>query len=829
MNPVVLALIIIIIGLGVYTWLLRRANLKTVAPEILKDKINLLIAVPIKNEAKALAAEQIFLALHGTLQGRKIGDSHFGFEIYANANSIYFVVTCSPRYKAFIENQIYAQYPDAQIEVVKDYAGIQMVNAQNIVSAELKLAKPWEQSLKTFYNFDVDPLASITSSMTGLPLGTEVWVQLLARPFQKVEKKPAPAAAPVAEGEPKPSARPDPAAKTSNPLFQFKLRILVHSGDKETSKHQLNDVLAAFKQFAAPNGNELVPIKLKSTFGDWIEKQLLGKRAADRLSFQDKYVDRFLDDREPDLASATELASLFHLPNSSVKTPNIAWAKSRKLEYPLNIPQFDPLRGPDIDPATGKIIPRPVRVLGYTDYRGNHLPFGIKTADRRRHMYMLGKTGTGKSTFMRNMIVGDILDGHGLAVLDPHGELVEEILDLIPEYRLKDVIYLDPSDTEFPIGLNMLDIKPDETIDLLADGIVNVFKKFFENTWGPRLQHILANTVLTLLYCQNVSLLAVQRMLSDKNYRKFLLKQVKGDPFIHKFWEEEYAQLAQNPKLLAEAIAPIHNKVGRFLSSPMVRNMIGQIKSTVDLQEVMNDGKILLVNLSQGKIGEENSSLLGAMIVTRLYSNAMQRARLDPKDRKDFFLYVDEFQNFATDTFVKILSEARKYALDLIVTHQYIDQISPEIQDAIFGNVGTLMNYVVGQKDGARLEEEYRPHLTSEDLVNLGKYRLSMKMTIDSTQSPPFTAIAQKPTYQTFGLKEQIKEYNRKMYGKPREVVEQKINKWANQKYDDRGNLMQEGQEDTRPERKPDWKDKKPGQKNDAKSPVLRESASDTQ
>src|SRR6185369_10940554 len=239
-----------------------------------------------------------------------------------------------------------------------------------------------------------------------------------------------------------------------------------------------------------------------------------------------------------------------------------------------------------------------------------HIPFGIKDEDRRRHMYLLGKTGTGKSTFMKNMILGDIMDGKGLAVLDPHGELVEEVLELIPESRMKDVIYLDPADIENPIGLNMLDIHPDETMDLLADGIVNVFKKFFGDSWGPRLQYILTNAILTLLHCQNVSLLAVQRILTDRNYRKFLLKQVK-DPFLLKFWTEEYEQMSQNPRMLAEALAPIQNKVGRFLSSPMVRNMIGQIKSSIDLQDIMNTGKIFLVNLSQGKIGEENSSLLG--------------------------------------------------------------------------------------------------------------------------------------------------------------------------------------------------------------------------
>lgn len=778
----------------------RYYNLVNRTHETIPDKIILKIAIPVKNDKKALAAEQMFQSLHGILKGEKLSLDHYSFEIFAANHGIYFVVACPNRYRPFLENQIYAQYPEAQINVVPDYAVLHPMDKTAII--ELGLSKDFFLPIRTFTSFEVDPLASITSAVSNLTPGFEVWIQLLARPIDnewqvkgkeyvdklKNQKD--------AEGNKK---EPDSALvetfgdisrKSDKVGFQFKIRIIAKGPDESIVKSLVEDTEASFKQFQTTKLNSIGKPKPKKKnsiekYFDNLNKKItfffIGKRLGDKINSIQKYQLRYLDEREKNIANIEELASLYHLPNESVRTPNIAWAKSKKLEFPLNLPVLkqNPLENHGI------------RALALTDYRNIHIPFGIKAEDRRRHMYLLGKTGTGKSTFLKNMIVGDILDGNGLAVLDPHGDLVEEILDLIPEYRIKDVIYLDPSDMEFPIGLNMLDIKEGETLDLLADGIVNVFKKFFgEMSWGPRLQHLLYNDIATLLHCQNVSLLAVLRILNDKNYRTFLLKQVK-DPFLIKFWEEEYAQLSINPRLLAEAVAPLQNKVGRFLGSTMVRNMVGQIKSTIDLSEVMNDGKILLVNLSQGKIGEESSSLLGAMIVTRLYSNAMQRARMAKEERRDFYLYVDEFQNFATESFIKILSEARKYGLNLIVTHQYIDQIDPTIQDAIFGNIGTLMNYVVSQKDGGRLEKEYTPYLGVEDLVNLDKYRIAMKMTVDMAQTPPFTAIAMKPSYQTFGLKEQIKEYCRATYAKPKAEVELKLNKWANQLYDKQGNLVQ--------------------------------------
>lgn len=777
---ILIALIILIVIVVASGRLLR---LRTKVHESILDKVILKISVPSNNRKKALAAEQLFQAIHGILRNNAKAQDAFSFEIVSNLSGIYFIVVCNKKYQQFLENQIYAQYPEIQIDRIKDYV---QKKASNLFVTELTLQKDFYLPIKTFQNFEVDPLASITGAMSKMQSKQEAWLQLVIRPVadewqgigrrfiqrQKTKVDSDGKRITLLNDEQFEIKQID--TKNSKPGFQFALRILVQGDDSVSTQQILYDIEASLKQFQAPQLNSLVPFKGKKTFLQTIGNLLFGKRKVDQLNSLEKFENRFLDEREIGIINVEEVASIYHFPNESVQTPNIARSKSKRVEPPKNLPVN---RGDS------------VRTFALSNYRGRNIPFGIKQTDRRRHMYLVGKTGSGKSTMIKNMAIGDIYSGFGVSVIDPHGDLIEDILDAVPNNRLEDVIVLDPSDVDYPIGLNMLDIKEGESMELLADGIVSVFIRLFGNSWGPRLQYILTNTILTLLHCQNVSLLAVQRILTDKNYRFFLLKQVK-DPFLIKFWEQEFAQMEKNSRLITEALSPIQNKVGRFLSSPMVRNMIGQVSSKVDLQKVMDNQKILLVNLSQGKIGEENSMLLGGMLVTRLYTNAMQRARIAESERKDFYLYVDEFQNFATDTFIKILSEARKYALNLFVTHQYIDQVSQDIQDAIFGNVGTLMNYVVGPKDAKRLEREYTPQLSSEDLVNLPRFEFAVKLNVDGTQSAPFTARALPPMYKHQGFKEEIKQINRERYAIEKLVVEEKLSKWAAQRYDKQGRLI---------------------------------------
>lgn len=755
--------------------------------EIITDKAVLKVAVPTNNEKSALAAEQMFQSIHGILKGKKKSTDHISFEIVGTRTGIYFLVICNKRYTDFIQNQIYAQYPTANISLVDDYAfGLDGLKPDmKVVSKEITLEKSFYLPIKTFVSFEVDPLASITGSIAKLPENYQAWIQVVFRPisnsWQKTGKNYVDNQKNKLDSEGHKVSLESGGSeelkeierKNTKVGFQFLIRVITIGKDELEAQKVVDDIIASFKQFQTPHLNSLTLKPEQKSLSDHLKKVLFRNRLEYKLSPLDKYFYRYLPENNKTILNTEELASVVHLPSISVETPNIAWSRSKKLPFPNNIPTQD------------------ARLFAFTDYRNIHIPFGVKQLDRRRHMYVLGKTGSGKTTLMKNMIVEDIIAGKGVGVIDPHGDLIEELLDLIPESRAKDVVLIDPSDVDFPVGLNMLDLKPGETKELLADGIVSVFEKYFGESWGPRLHYILLNIILTLLNCQNVSLMAVPRILVDKNYRKFLLKQVK-DPFLLQFWEQEFAALDQNKKMLTEAISPIQNKVGRFLNSPMVRNMFGQVKSTIDLSEIMNEGKILLVNLSQGKIGEENSSLLGGMIVTRLYTNAMQRANISQEQRKDFYLYVDEFQNFATTTFVKILSEARKYGLNLIVTHQYIDQISEEIQKAIFGNVGTLMNYVVGQRDAQFLSEEYSPFFEPSDLVNLGKFRLIVKVMIDGNQSNPFTAIAMPPSTKYAGYREAIRNKSRESYAKKREDIEAKLYKWSLQKYNDQGNVIQQ-------------------------------------
>jgi len=771
--------------IALYVYFMRVSYLKVSVNESIKEPIVLKISVPANNDKKPIAAEQLLQSLHGIVRGKAKSSDHFSFEIVANTSAIYFMIVTDLRYKQFVENQIYAQYPNAQIMQIHDYAKpINKNDGGRIVqSTELTTTKDFFLPIRTYNSFEVDPLSSITSTISKLNQKDEVWIQVIARPmadqWQQGGKEYVNNRRNLTDAEGKRIALESGEGaelsqietKNTKSGYQFVIRIVVKSMDQMQANHLMEDTLASFTQFQTAQFNSLSERIVKTTLKDRIRHFFLGKRMLEILDLPTKYNHRFLDEFEESILNTEELASIYHLPSKSIENSKINWAKSRKLDPPADIPKEN------------------ARFFGVTDFRNVRIPVGIKKADRRRHMYLLGKTGTGKSMLMKNMVLGDIYDGEGVGVVDPHGDLVEEILDLIPKERMNDVVYLDPSDIENPIALNMLDVKEGESVELLADGIVSVFIKLFGNSWGPRLQYILTNTLQTLLLCQNVSLLAVNRILTDQNYRKFLLKQI-DDPFIIKFWNEEFAALERNPKLIAEALSPIQNKVGRFLSSPLVRNMIGQVKSSIDLQEIMDNRKILLVNLSQGKIGEENTSLLGGMLITRLYTNAMQRAKLPESQRQDFYLYVDEFQNFATDTFVKILSEARKYALNLMVTHQFIDQLPLNIQDAIFGNVGTLMNYVVGPKDAGRLEKEYQPDLTAEDLVNLERFRMVLKLTLDGAQTKPFTAIATPPNYSPQNLSAQIKELTRKNYSSSKAEVESKLNKWAGQNYDVKGNLV---------------------------------------
>jgi len=426
-----------------------------------------------------------------------------------------------------------------------------------------------------------------------------------------------------------------------------------------------------------------------------------------------------------------------------------------------------------------------INFFAETTFRNQRKRFGIKTDDRRRHMYIVGKTGMGKTVMMENMAIQDIQAGRGVAFIDPHGEAAENLLDFVPSKRINDVIYFNPADIGYPIAFNVMEEINPEHRHLVAAGLMGVFKKIWPDVWSARMEYILNNTILALLEYPNSTLLGVNRMLADADYRKKVVERIT-DPVVKSFWVKEFAKYTQRYEV--EATAAIQNKVGQFISNPLIRNIIGQVKSKIDIRKMMDEEKILIANISKGKIGEDNSRLLGALLITKLQLAAMSRVDIPEEERKDFYLYVDEFQNFATEAFCNILSEARKYRLVLILGNQYIAQLeemtptgrSTKVRDAVFGNVGTIVVFRVGAEDAEFLEKEFTPEFTAQDLVNLGKYNIYLKLMVDGLASRPFSARTLPPIPKPAeSNKEKIIYISRERYGTPQKIIEEKISKWT--------------------------------------------------
>ena len=420
-----------------------------------------------------------------------------------------------------------------------------------------------------------------------------------------------------------------------------------------------------------------------------------------------------------------------------------------------------------------------ITLIGKTNFR-TPTRFGIRQEDRMRHMYVIGKTGQGKSVLLENMIADDIRDGRGVGIIDPHGELAEKILELVPEERLDDVVYFNPADTDYPIGFNPLEKVGDEHIHRVASGVMAAFKKVWANVWSDRMEYILNNTLLALLEYPGATLLDVMRMLTDPKYRKKVIDELT-DPVVKNFWTKEFNTWSE--RYAVEANAAVLNKIGQLVANPLVRHIIGQPTSTLNVRQIMDDKKIFIMNLSKAAMGEDNSALMGALLITKIQMAAMSRADISAEERKNFFLYIDEFQNFSTDSFADILSEARKYGLSLTLAHQYINQLtdpsnkSQKVRDAIFGNVGTMICFRVGAEDAEFLEKEMEPEFDANDLVNIPQYNIYIKLMIDGVASQPFSASTLPPIDVDKDLTEVIIENSRARYGVPVGEVEANISK----------------------------------------------------
>lgn len=788
---IVVYLILIVGPLGVIYLIIKIRQTSAYIDKVINRQYTLLrILVPRLNDKTPLAAEEMFASIHGVYRAEQAVQDYLSFEIAARDQYIQFFTYVPTHLKDFVEGQIYAQYPTVEIGEVQDYTDVTL-DGWSVAAAELVLNKPDYFPIKTFNNFQVDPLAGITSVLSKIDEGEQIWVQVLVRPVPDTwqektleyvkmiqeGKKPenerisigkilrgtagvvteiartaAVGALPERpeESKEKPSL-PGPIAdalkgaetKTTKLGFETLIRVCAIARDEAGAVAKINNLVGAFKQYNITNMNGFAASTVST------EKEKILPIFQTRAFPTQGYI-----------FNVEELASIYHLPSTSVETPSIVWAGAKKGEPPANLP------------IEGLSDPNEITLFAQTNYRHFNHRFGIKAPDRRYHTYAIGKTGTGKSTMLRNMIIDDIQKGRGVAVVDPHGDLIQHILDFIPDNRVEDVVYFNPADREHPVGFNLLEAVDPDLRSIVASGLMSIFTKIWANVWSARMEYILRNTVLALLEYPDATLLEIMKILVDPTFRRKVLFHTK-DPVIRDFFINEYEKY--DPKFRTEAIAPIQNKVGQFLSSSTIRNIMGQKKSTIDMREIMDRGKILLVDLSVGKIGEDNAALLGSMVITKIQLASMGRADIPEERRKDFYLYVDEFQNFATESFAVILSEARKYHLNLIITHQYIAQMPEVVSSAVFGNVGTIVAFRVGAADAGSLAREFEPVFNANDLVNLDNYQIYLKMAIDARTATPFSASTLPPITGKNTNRQRVIEESIRQYTVNRENIEAEI------------------------------------------------------
>ena len=719
--------------------------------------------------------------LMGWLRGRT---DHLTFEIAAQKDVIKFYVGVPPKMESFVSEQIHAQYPDAHLEHVHGYNIFPRKGT--ILGSYLKMAKSHAFPLKTFKTMDSDPLEAITNPLAKLQEGDGAAIQFVIRSSHKRWRSRGVSMARSAKQgkglnhkksalgsigkELKDTALGTGSASTNQPQqppkqltqaeedqiraieekagkagLDINIRIVVASEDGIRAKSYLDNIVNAFGQFNLYQ------------YGNTLTAQMPKKQ--DRLIRNFMY--RIFDERFGFVANTEEMASLFHFPLPSTDTPGIVWLSARTAPPPSNAPK------------EGLFI-------GVNTYRGKSTDIFMKQGDRRRHFYVIGKSGSGKTVAMQNTIKQDMEAGRGVGLIDPNGDFAEWALSHVPEDRIDDVIYFNPADTDRPMGLNMLEAKTEEQKDFAAQEMISIFYRLVSDPSmiGPMFEHYMRNVMLTLMADQSTpgTLMEIPRMFTDDEFAAQWVKKVK-DPVVRAFWEKEMAQMTQQTK--SDMLGYLISKVGRFVENEMMRNIIGQPKSAFDFREIMDQEKILIVNLAKGTVGEMNANLIGMILVTKLQMAAFGRADEAEEDRKDFYLYIDEFQNFVTDSIATILSEARKYRLDLIVAHQYLGQLTkngdPKIRDAVLGNAGTINCFRIGPDDSEVLAKEFAPTFTAHDLMNPPEFTAYVKLLVDGKADTPFNL---KPPYQGVGPQKMIdglRELTRLKYGRDKRLVEAEI------------------------------------------------------
>jgi len=737
----------------------------------------LLLQVPRTNDKKELAAEQMFASLHGLLTlpivklFHAVKRERISFEIAVLKKRIGFYVWV-PRYlKDFVEEQIYAQYPSVHISEVTDYmdspADTEAPLPSRTLITELRFINNDVLPIKTFQSFEVDPLAAITATLAKFEDDEEAWIQLLLRPAPKGwHRRGEQYAARLRGGAAQSSSmtglmgalwKPPSSETTAGKLadyeqtragaaedksqklaFESQVRIVYRGNASDAqAKLRLQSIVASYKQFNTTylNGFEAGRI----TSDGRLLSQCRGRQ------FLRGY-----------LCNIEEAATLFHLPHTNVETPYILWASSQTAEPPATLPIVGEAPEADISP------------IAATNFRGHNTMFGLRRGDRNRHLYILGQTGVGKSGLLELLTISDIFSPYGFAVIDPHGDYALSVLRRVPEQRAADVVYFNPADTDYPVAFNPMEVLDPKLKTHTASELIGVLKRMFDS-WGPRLEYILRYSLLALLDYPDATMLDITRLLTDKKFRTEVLKHVE-DPVVRNFWQIEFA--SWNDKFQAEAVAPVLNKVGAFTANPLVRNIIGQPKSSFNVRQIMDERKILIVNLSRGLVGEDNAALLGALLVTKIQLAAMSRADTPPEQRIPFYLYVDEFQNFATDSFATILSEARKYGLSLTVANQYIAQMMAPVRDAVFGNVGSIVGFRMSADDANAMTRYFEPKFTATDLVHMHNRHFVISMTIEGEKTAAFSAISLNLPPEANDYSQAIIDYSRSRYGSTRVYVE---------------------------------------------------------
>lgn len=758
------------------------------------DSVLLMLEIPRANDKKELAAEQLFASLHGILRDKaELKNSggvqeHLSFEIVSTSGQIRFYVWVPKILQSFVEGQIYAQYPTVQIyKMNEDYVD-DREKYPVIYEAELTLTENEALPIKTFENFEVDPLAGITGTLAKLnpDNSEELWIQILTRPIsddwhkqttdkwvKKVKggkkfgggsgidwvwliealgaffRPPAGGTgsdAPKVELSERDKTRIAEAEKKATKLgYEVKIRLAYLGQDQTNAKLNMQALVGTFKQYNSTNLNGF-----KLTGGSFKNEDL------------DAYRMRQFADHGF-ILNISELASVYHLPHTSVETPNIVWASSKTAEPPAKLPLITG------NPAHDENI----SAFGLTNFRGINHQFGMYRRDRSRHVYIIGQTGAGKSGMLELFALSDVFYNQGYCIIDPHGDFAINNLRFVPESRIKDVIYFNPADTAYPVAFNPLEISDPSRKPNVCSEVIGVLKRMFGDSWGPRLEHILRHTILALLDRPETTLLDISRLLTDKDFRKETLDYCT-DVTVLQFWKHEFGQW--NEKQVNESIAPVLNKVGAFTANPIIRNIIGQPKSSFDVRKIMDEGKILVVNLSKGLIGEDNAGILGAFLVTKVQLAAMSRSDIpDVKDRRPFYLYVDEFQNFATDSFAVILSEARKYGLNLTVANQYISQMTDSVRDAVFGNVGTTISFRVSADDAPILSKQFEPVFDQSDLIQMNNRHFVISMIINGEKVPAFSATTLSLPQTPQDNFDEIVEYSRHNFARTRAEVEAEI------------------------------------------------------